>query len=70
MKRIFETNAVFAVFAAMTLAAMVIVIGAVMCVVSIVTDLRPTDIQRICLVITMLMGGVIGAVLFVNDTND
>ena len=68
MKRIFETIAVFAVFAVMTLAAMLIVIGAVMCVVSIVTDARPTDTEHICLIIALLLGGTIGAVLFVDDS--
>lgn len=66
--RVLQAIAVFMIFAVMTIAMMFFVIGAVLGVAAIVTEARTTIYEDFSMIMVMILGGVIGAVLFVEDT--
>ena len=68
--RVLQAIAVFMIFAVMTFAVLFFVIGAVLGVAAIVTEARPTSFEDFSMIMVMILGGVIGAVLFVTDTED
>lgn len=66
--RVLQAIAVFMIFAVMTIAMMFFVIGAVLGVAAIVTEARTTIYEDFSMIMVMILGGVIGTVLFVEDT--
>lgn len=66
--RVLQAIAVFMIFAVMTIAMMFFVIGAVLGVAAIVTEARTTIYEDFSMIMVMILGGVIGAALFVEDT--
>jgi len=70
MKRILQAAGVFIVFAVMIFATMFMVIGAVRCVWCFVTETMPTFMEYGSLAAVMAVCGVIGAILFITDTEE
>ena len=55
-------------FAAMTMFLLVLLVGAVMFAHAIVTESIPTSVELIGMIFLMLVGGMVGAMLYINDT--
>lgn len=66
----FKIIAVGVSFAITTFGLLILIIGAVMFAHAIVTDGIPTGIEWISMIFVMLVGGAIGAMLFINDTEE
>ena len=70
LKRILQGTFVFITFAVMIFAAMFLVIGAARCVWCFVTETMPTFMEYGSLAAVMAVCGLIGAMLFITDTEE
>lgn len=67
-KRVLNVLIVGSFFAAMTMLLLILIVGAVMFAHAIVTESIPTGVELIGMIFLMLVGGMVGAMLYINDT--